>query len=76
MQCSLILQKVEDEEGGIKLVSYRLIIFGLLVYLFEITVYYGYILISNRNDVLIIQVRFNIIGYRCSTTVENKTSPI
>ena len=43
MQCSLILQKVGDDEGGIKLVSYRLIIFGLLVYLFAITVYYEYI---------------------------------
>ena len=29
MQCSLILQKVGDEDGGIKLVSCRLIIFGL-----------------------------------------------
>ena len=63
MQCSLILQKVGDDEGGIKLVSYRLIIFELLAYLFAITVYYQYILISNR--IGIIHVRFNIIGYRC-----------
>ena len=63
MQCSLILQKVGDDEGGIKLVSYRLIIFGFLVYLFAITLCYEYILISNR--IVIIQVRFNIIGYRC-----------
>ena len=30
---------------------------------FAITVYYEYILISNR--IVIIHVRFNIIGYRC-----------